>query len=766
MSFIKLNEDHLGQFLSNELLKVVKEVDPFFEDFDTFESLVDKSVDTNKKNELKISRFYALCLELYNCAQRFCESSKGKNQSVFDGFSKMFLSSKFSKKEFDEFIKNFTLEFVFTAHPTEVFPLAIVKAFNEIESLMGQLYTSKDPETRHRQGQNLRSKLTALWLTDELNRKKPTPQDEADRLFYIFETSLWKASPYFNRRYYFEYKKHFESSPKHYPKLKFSSWIGGDRDGNPFVTAKFTEQIIRSTRRKTIRLVMRELYRLREELLIKSSNATFYKESQFPYKSLVQEMIDDLSDHLKKRREDDVQELEKTIKEKIRLIYKTLCKDKAKRIADRNVRSLMDRLNTFGLSPLQLDIRQDSEVHTQLLKELKDKQKKPLSKLSKDVLDTLNLAKKIQPCPFNGYIISMTRSEKDIQNLSDIMTQAKVDLDIIPLFETPDDIRNSLKTLKNNSKSSSKQKVKQVMWGYSDSTKKGGRLASTWSVFKAQEEVLKSFPELVHFHGRGGSIARGGGPVKQVFKLLPPGLSKKQFRQTFQGEVLQDDFGLRSRTVKTLEEYFVYSCKNTFSTEKISKKLRKTLDDLSKDSESKFKKDFYENEKLGKAFDAHSPIDIISTLNLGSRPSKRATKKMGVSYRAIPWVFSWAQTRGSLPIWYGLQGLSKKLYNTKEDSSFTSALIKLLTLGLEKTDPHIFELYFDKKLKTVSLELKEVKKHFHIKTKDKESIKEKIIFRLHTLQVKLLNKMKKSDLELECEKVVTKGIASYLGKSG
>jgi len=759
MNHFKLNTQSLGYFLCEELFKVSKETDLFLNKFNEIDDLLRISKKLNEEEELKRARFFTLCLELFNCAERFCLSNANEEKKELDGFSRMFLASNFKKKDFDEFVKDFSLDFVFTAHPTEVFPTAILKTLNKVEVLVDKLHKAKDPETKQRMQQNLRSKLTGLWLTDEINRDKPSPEDEAKRLLYIFENSLWKASPYFFRRFYFEYKKHFDDSPKHYPKLKFSSWIGGDRDGNPFVTADLTKKIIKSSRRKAIRLVLRELSQMREDLLIKSSHAKFNNNSAFPYKALAMEMIRDLQNHLDKKLEDDVEALEKSIKKRLELMYKTLCKDGAKRIADRKVRSLMDRLNTFGLSPFTLDLRQDSEVHEILVNELKEKKK--LSPLSHDILETLKLIKKMKPSPFNGYIISMTRSDKDIKNLKYIFDHAKVELSIIPLFETPDDIRNSLKTLKN-----SKGLVKQVMWGYSDSTKKGGRLASAWSVYKAQEAAAKRFPELTHFHGRGGSIARGGGPNEHVFKLLPSGLSKNSFRQTFQGEVLQDDFGLRSRAVQTFEDYFVHSTINAFDDKTISKEVRSKLDKLSDTSEDTFKKAFYESDKINSAFDSDSPIDIISTLNLGSRPSKRKSKKLGVSYRAIPWVFSWAQTRGSLPVWYGLQKVAKDLYKIKDKSTFTKSLVSLISAGLVKTDESIFKLYFDKKLTDCVTDLANVKTDFKIKENSKTDLQNEIAFCLHKLQVKLLKKKDKSDLETECEKVVTKGIASYLGKSG
>lgn len=767
MNDSRSNSKNLGHFLSSELFKVAKESSHFLGKFETIENLLSINDKLSSKDQLELSRFFSLCLELHNCAERYFKAYPSK--SGLNDLSKFFITFKHTKKDFDFFVKNFSLDFVFTAHPTEVFPLSILKSLKQIELLIEKLYSAKLPETKHRLTQSLRAQLTALWLTDEIYREKPDVEDEADRLFYIFETSLWKATPYFFRRYYWEYKSHFEVSPKYYPKLKFSSWIGGDKDGNPFVKAEATEKIIRKSRRKVLRLVLRELYPLRDELLIKTKQKDFYPKSSFPYKTLVDEIIFDIQNHLFKRLENDVECLSHSISKRLGLIYENLCKDKAKRIADRRVRSLIDRINTFTLSPLKLDLRQDSEVHEEILNEvkgLKNIETKNLSEQSQDFFKTLKLAKNFKPCPFNCYIISMTRSEKDIANLKQLLDIAKVQLDIVPLFETPDDIRNAEKTL-NSTTEKNTVKINQIMWGYSDSTKKGGRLASAWNVYKAQEKALKSFPDGLHFYGRGGSIARGGGKTEPVFNLIPPGLSKKGFRQTFQGEVMQDDFGLKARTIKTLEKYFIHSCTNAFSEKKISKTLRKKIDALSLKSESLFKQKFYVENELNENFDKHSPVAIINTMNLGSRPSKRSSKSKGVSYRAIPWVFGWAQTRGALPIWYGLQATLPELLNLKSESFFIESFLKLISSGLKKTDSEIFKSYFGNELPQTHEDLINIKKLLCKKDSVKlDKHKEKMVHFLHEVQTKHLHKKKLTPIEKEIMIIATQGIASYLGKSG
>ncbi|MGH1467707.1 MAG: phosphoenolpyruvate carboxylase [Bdellovibrionales bacterium] len=776
----------IGQFLISEFFKVVKETDPTFNTFKHPEDILNFNKNEKTKDTLKFVRFSTLCLELFNCAKRFKETfPKNKKNVQVNPYTEMFLSSNFStKEEFDNFIGNFTLEVVFTTHPTEVFPLSLLKNLNRIEMLLEKFFSTKVPETRHRYLQALRANLTTLWLTDEIYRAKPSPEDEADRLFYVFETSLWKANPYFFRRYYFEYKKRFDSSPKKYPNLKFSSWIGGDRDGNPFVTSEATYNIVTKSRRKILRLILLELYPLREEILIKSSQPELkklYKDAAFPYKALFVDLVEHIQDTLKNHKTNDVLKLQSYVLERLKLAYTLLCKDGGKRVADRRLRSLIDRVQAFSLSPFKLDLRQDSEVHTQIIDELKELTKskgeldvkkarkvsfEKLSPLGQDFFKTLRLSKDFSPNPFNCYIISMTRSAQDIKNLETLFTVAMVEkLPIVPLFETPDDVRNSSNIIKECKKLG--VELKQVMWGYSDSTKKGGRLASAWSVYNAQIDAMKLNPDLVHFHGRGGSIARGGGSIENSFGLMPAGVVGNHFRQTFQGEVIQDDFGLFVRAVQTLEKTLKECTINYFKKEQVlSKKVRQEIDDLAHKSEMKFQKKFYNDQNFSDVFAEKSPISIISKMNLGSRPAKRSSKISGVSsYRAIPWVFSWSQTRGSLPVWYGLQGLENKLLSLKSKSRFINNFIESISIGIGLTDPHIFSQYFKNELTDVQKDLESVKSKIPAPNGSSD-LKDLFVNYLHKHQIKMLEKNSVSPIEEEIEKITAQGIACYLGRSG
>lgn len=775
-----------GQFLVDEFFKVVKETDSTFKKFDNPLDVLKNTKKTKHADTLKFVRFSTISLELFNCANRFTEAFPNEKRNVkLNPYTEMFLSADFKdKKDFDQFIDDFTLEVVFTTHPTEVFPLSVLKNLNRIEVLLEKFFTAKDSQKKHRVIQALRASLTTLWLTDEIYRAKPSLEDEADRLFYVFEASLWKANPYFYRRYYWEYKKRFETSPEKYPNLKFSSWIGGDRDGNPFVTAESTYRIITKSRRKILRLILLELYPMREEVLIKSTQSDLkklYKNETFPYKALFVDLIEKIQNVLKNESTDDVLELQNIITERLQLAYSLLCKDGAKRVADRRLRSLIDRIRAFSLSPFKLDIRQDSEVHTQIIDELKkltgcknelsvSKAKKVkfenLSSLGQDLFKTLKLIKDFSPNPFNCYIISMTRSVQDLKNVETLFKIANVEsLPIVPLFETPDDVRNSSSIITECQNDGFP--LTQVMWGYSDSTKKGGRLASAWSVYNAQVEAMKINPDLVHFHGRGGSIARGGGSIENSFSLMPAKVVGNHFRQTFQGEVIQDDFGLFIRAIQTLEKTLKECALNYFKKEQVlDEKIRSEINDIAKISEEQFKEKFYNTPSFSKVFADKSPISIINKMNLGSRPAKRTSATAGVSsYRAIPWVFSWSQTRGLLPVWYGLQGLEQRLLKVKRESIFISSFLDAISIGVNLIDVAVFKKYFQNDFPDVHKDLKSIKKAFST-TKHSSHTQDAFVKYLHERQIDLLQKKSITLIEEDIEKITAQGIASYLGRSG
>jgi|GEM_PF-4109619 len=784
MAAFKSDSKNLGAFLVGELFSTVKEIDPFLARLKSPKNISDPGHKWKTEEKAKAVRFCTLSLELYNCAERFFQTFPSKTESPkIKPYTEMFLSGEFSKEDFDAFMKQFKLEVVFTAHPTEVFPLSVQKNLNRIEMLIEKYASSKSADRQYRYIQALKASFTTLWLTDEIYRIKPTPEDEADRLFYVFESSLWKASPYFYRRYYIEYKKKYGTAPKTYPNLKFSSWVGGDRDGNPFVTSDSTYKIITKSRRKILRLILLELYPLRDETLIKSNQKklkAMYKGEVFPYRALFEELVLKIKETLLDKATDDVSELQDFIVSKLKFAHEMLCRDGAKRVADRRLRSLMDRIRAFSLSPLKLDLRQDSEVHTAVIDELKKlsgckdelclkKVKKipfeKLSPLGQDFFKTMSLGKALNPRPFNCYIISMTRTVQDIKNLEMLLEISGVkNLPIVPLFETPDDIRNASHIIKEAK--SKGIKLTQVMWGYSDSTKKGGRLASAWNVFKAQKDAQTLSPKLTHFHGRGGSIARGGGDVKNVFGVMPPQLVGHHFRQTYQGEVIQDEFGLYLRAINTLENILKESANNYFKKDDSpSKELSAQLDVLSDKSEHSFYQKFYKDESFSKAFEKSSPISIINKMNLGSRPAKRASKKTGVSYRAIPWVFSWAQTRGALPVWYGLQGLEAELLTLKNKSLFTKSFVDSVRQGLNLTDSKVFKAYFGKSLKDEAKELEQVKQNLKI-PETTGGLRQSYVDFLHKTQIELMKKSKLTALEDDMEKISAQGIASFLGRSG
>lgn len=769
--------DMTWSFLIQEFFDVVCEMEPLFAKYNSPQELIENTNEEISENLYKVCKFISLSLEVYNCTKRFFETFPLSTEKRPGDLSKLFLNFTGEKEKLDSFIKDFLLEVVFTAHPTEVFPLSVIKTFNRIEVLIEKLYNSKSPERRYRILQALRAHFASLWKTEETYQIKPTPLDEADRLLHIFKSSIWKVTPYFNRRFYWEYKKTFNSAPSHYPKLKFSSWVGGDRDGNPFVTADITKTIIVKTRVTAIKLVLREIKALRDEIFAKDASKSLvklYPNDLFPYQSLFADLAKHLQKALQTENIFNVDHLEKYIQEKLKIAFNSLNEIGLKRVADRRLRSLIDRIRTFGLAPLSLDLRQDSEVHSAIIDELKTYSenldpkvllKVSFSKLSEEAQDffkTIALAKQFTPNPFNVYVISMTRTAQDLKNLRLLLSLGQVDLPIAPLFETPEDIRQSSKIMEE----AEDLNIPQIMWGYSDSTKKGGRFASAWNLYSEQSKfVEKGF---THFHGRGGSIARGGGTMENVFRLLPPGLIGKHFRQTFQGEVIQDEFGLPLRALRTLEKILMCSAENHCSPKSnMGLDKKNILNEFSNTSESEFKKTFYEDMEFIQDFESNTPISIISKMNMGSRPQKRSTGSKVPSYRAIPWVFSWTQTRGFLPLWYGMEEKLPQIKLMQGQHIFLKAFLDLIKEGLYYSDTTIYQKYFEGDLyKKLGQQLDTIKESLIIPVPGPSLQKDLAQF-LHGIQIHgLKNKPEEEGLHEDILKITVQGIASYIGRSG
>nr|AIT70062.1 phosphoenolpyruvate carboxylase [Gracilaria chouae] len=438
--------------------------------------------------------------------------------------------------------------------------------------------------------------------------------------------------------------------------------------------------------------------------------------------------------------------------EPLLVMYRSLVETGDKILAEGKLKDLIRRVNIFGLTLVKLDIRQEADEHTNAMsvitdylglgkyEDLKEDQrlefltgvlesKRPLiprdhpaTGKARNVLDTFEAISEIGSEALGAYIISMCMRPSDVLAVEVFQRECSADcgansLRVVPLLETIYALRNS--TLVLNTLFENKwyrehlrtrfDSVQEVMIGYSDSGKDGGRLTSAWELYKAQERMVECAEKhgvtLRFFHGRGGTVGRGGGPQHLAILSQPPRTVNKYLRVTIQGEVMEQDFGLPALAWKTLEVYTTAVLKADLNDPvPVKKEYRDVLDMMSEVSCSKYREIVHGDGRFVQYFRSATPEQELGLLNIGSRPQKR--KEGGIeTLRAIPWVFAWTQTRLHLPVWLGLGAalqagmkaengieLLREMY---EKWPFFRSFFDLIEMVLAKADPHISSRYDD-----------------------------------------------------------------------
>lgn len=438
--------------------------------------------------------------------------------------------------------------------------------------------------------------------------------------------------------------------------------------------------------------------------------------------------------------------------EPLNIMYNSLVSTGDKIVADGRLKDLIRRVHMFGLTIVKLDIRQEAEQHSQALSEITEyigmtkytdleesdrlafltsilEGKRPLIPRSMPmtakpqmVLDTFETIAELGEETLGAYVISMCMSPSDVLAVEVFQRECSKDggeksLRVVPLLETINALQDAmhvLNTLFENSwyrehLRSRFDSVQEVMVGYSDSGKDGGRLTSAWELYKAQEQMVQCATKhgitLRFFHGRGGTVGRGGGPQHLAILSQPPGTINQYLRVTIQGEVMEQDFGLPALALRTLETYTTAILKADLTPPVVVKpEYRELLDRLSEISCSTYRKIVHGDPRFVQYFRSATPEQELGLLNIGSRPQKR--KEGGVeTLRAIPWVFAWTQTRLHLPVWLGLgsalkaglneEGGAELMREMYQKWSFFRSFFDLIEMVLAKADPHISSRYDD-----------------------------------------------------------------------
>ena len=609
-------------------------------------------------------------------------------------------------------LRDLSVELVLTAHPTEVTRRTLIRKYDQMADLLGELDRPDltDDELAFRR-EKLYRLILAAWSTDEIRRERPTPVDEAKWGFATIEQSLWQAVPEMVRQLERELAEQgLPQPPADWAPVRLASWMGGDRDGNPNVTAPVTREVLLLARWMAADLYLRDVENLLADLSMETASDELLAEtghSHEPYRVILRQVRQRLK-LTRRQMEARVENLpvpegegfqrREELLAPLQLIDRSLRAVGLGDIADGDLKNTLRRLNCFGITLLCLDIRQESTRHRDavdavtrylqlgsyadwpeerkqafLVEELQAR--RPLiddgfyrsEECSDEVAEVLATCRVIAEQGSEGlgaYVISMARAPSDVLAVMLLQKIAGVSepMRVVPLFETLDDLDNAEDTMSALlAVPFYRQRVaggQEVMIGYSDSAKDAGFLGAAWAQYRSQEKLTALFAEhqipLTLFHGRGGSISRGGSPTRMALLSQPPGSVAGRIRVTEQGEVIRFKYGRPAVAVFNLAQYVAATLEATLLPPRAAKpQWREQMQTLTDVSVAGYRSVVQEEPELVRYLRTVTPETELSRLALGSRPARRK-KDAGISsLRAIPWVFAWTQIRLMLPAWLG-----------------------------------------------------------------------------------------------------------------
>ena len=697
---------------------------------------------------------------------------------------------------------------VFTAHPTEAKRRTILLKLLDLTRLLRELDAHVLLPSEERENWNqIREIVVSLWQSDVNRDRRPDVLDEVREGLYFFDTTLFDLLPEIYSELGHALERDFPDSilgegdragSDRLPTfLRYGSWIGGDRDGNPFVTQDVTEDALRQQKEQALELYRRTVVGMYGHLSVANTRGAFS-----------QAFLDSLAEDLESAPPSDKARLERfslePYRQKMILIYRrlgatlaqnreawqtqrpdawaysnadefiadleliqeSLRENKGDRLAEGRFARLVQQARIFGFHLASMDIRQHSDRHFEAVAELVNRyyraqnpdidyrglseeertrllveeieSPRPLTArllYSNDTNETVALFRlirqaheRIAPQAIGAYIISMTTS---VSHVLEVLLLAKDAglfgrIDIAPLFETIDDLVRAPDVMRALFESpiyrkhlAQRDNCQEIMIGYSDSNKDGGYLRSSWSLYQAQErlaQICSAYDvKLTLFHGRGGSIGRGGGPANRAILAQPPGSVQGRIKLTEQGEVISARYSNRAIAKRHLEQLvnavLIASCGSHHdaqsdssgsenSLHSVSAEWVRILEATSELSERKYRA-LVEKPAFLSYFHEATPIEQLAQMNIGSRPAKRRQTSDISDLRAIPWVFAWTQSRVNLPGWYGLgTGLQAEsahrmaeLREMYHNWPFFRTVIDRAQLSMRRADMPIASLY-------------------------------------------------------------------------
>ena len=658
------------------------------------------------------------------------------------------------------------IELVITAHPTEIMRRTLQHKYNRIAAALGDLdRPDVTPDERETLLETMRREITGAWRTEDVRRERPSPLDEVRSGMAVFEETIWNALPQFCRSLDRTLRKvtgkglPIEAAP-----ISFGSWIGGDRDGNPSVTPDVTRRACLMARWTALTLYAREVEELRfelsmgqatPELLVRAGGA------HEPYRAVLRqlqqrveatrayverELLAPTGSTLRHDKVDDLLLSAEDLAEPLRLCDASLRATGNDIIADGRLSDVERRVAAFGLTLVRLDIRQEAARHTEaidaitrhlglggyggwseerridfLLNVLSQDRRLPIAGLLAgprvaELLETFRMLAAIPRDALGAYVITQAGRASDVLAVELLQREAGIarPLRVVPLFETARDLRVAADVMNGLlSIPSYRERVmrneghQEVMVGYSDSAKEIGRIAAAWELYKAQETIVAACRDhdvpITLFHGRGGSVGRGGGPTYLAIQSQPPGSVDGTLRVTEQGEMIQAKFGLPGIAVRTLEVYATATLEATLgSPSPVDPLWRTTMERVAEAARAAFRRAVYDDSRFVPYFSSATPEAELDAMHIGSRPARRTNEGGLKVLRAIPWQFAWTQTRLLLASWLGVEEIAGDALSEADrdvcramyrEWPFFRSTIDLMEMALAKADAGIAAHY-------------------------------------------------------------------------
>ncbi len=604
--------------------------------------------------QLKVAEAYQIAhgLSLFFQLVNLCEERERVRQLQSEPEPPMSLRQVFrelkiagvKRQQLQQCLDELEVQPVLTAHPTEAKRRTVLNQLCRVAQAIEQ------PDEA----------LEALWQTEEIREQRVGPLQEVASAVYYFDRTIFDTIPDFYTTFDAELAASFPGAKRQRPFLTFASWVGGDRDGNPFVTPEVSRTTAQWHTCVAMDFYERQCAALIEEITHAARQArdahlrasTQGMRSFQPYEVFRSQIAG-----LRRKLRAGKAELSEIL-ETLQSVQKGLLRQKATRAARGRIQRLLTQVRVFGLHLAELDFRDHSGK---------------LETAEGELLDEFRMLRQIQAehgtQAASRFILSMTRSENDILRLFALARRAGLEqLDLVPLFETIEDLQNAAGVLSRlwgdaayRAHLRRRGNVQEVMVGYSDSNKDGGYLAANWFLYRAQKEMARAAEaariKLRFFHGKGGTIDRGGGVSYRSLRAQPHAAHGGRIRITEQGEVISLKYLNPAIAKRNLEQLTAAVIAARCLPEPESSRLLEwecCLGRLARLSFEFYQQLVYQTPEFAEYFWQATPIDLVEHLRFASRPSRRQQTSDIRQLRAIPWVFAWTQSRHLLSAWYGV----------------------------------------------------------------------------------------------------------------